>query len=227
MEANNCRTLVFSSTSTIYGEPTAFPLVESMPPDPIHPYAQSKLAVEHMLAALSHTLASCSVALFQPRGCSSQRSHRRRPIWTSEQPFPLHHTSRQRPPRQAEDLWERLPDTRRHWNSRLLARDGSGRSTHGGARLPITSPEPASITVNIGTGHGLSVLDVVRGFEKATSLTIPYEIVARRPGDVPRLEGCPKRAAQILGWRAKRGLEEMCRDGWAWQANNPEGYHRR
>ena len=55
MEANNCRTLVFSSTSTIYGEPTAFPLVESMPPDPIHPYAQSKLAVEHMLAALSHT----------------------------------------------------------------------------------------------------------------------------------------------------------------------------
>ena len=90
----------------------------------------------------------------------------------------------------------------------------------------LTAPAPTSITLNIGTGQGFSVLDVVKGFEKATGLSIPYEIVERRPGDVPRLEGCPKQAEQILGWRAKRGLEEMCRDGWTWQANNPEGYHR-
>ena len=70
----------------------------------------------------------------------------------------------------------------------------------------------------------ISVLDVVQGFEQATGLVIPYEIVERRPGDVPRLEACPQTAQTVLGWRARRSLEEMCRDGWAWQQANPCGY---
>ena len=68
------------------------------------------------------------------------------------------------------------------------------------------------------------MLDVVHGFEQATGLTIPYEVVERRPGDVPRLEACPKTAQTVLGWSARRSLEEMCRDGWAWQQANPSGY---
>ena len=80
------------------------------------------------------------------------------------------------------------------------------------------------LTLNIGTGTGLSVLDVIQGFETATGLSIPYEVVARRPGDVPRLQACPRQAEAVLGWRARRGLEEMCRDGWAWQQANPMGY---
>ena len=74
------------------------------------------------------------------------------------------------------------------------------------------------------TGKGLSVLDVVKGFEDATGISIPYEIVERRPGDVPRLEACPKLASEVLGWTAQRSLTDMCRDGWAWQSANPQGY---
>ena len=68
------------------------------------------------------------------------------------------------------------------------------------------------------------MLDVVKGFEAATGITIPYEIVERRSGDVPKLEACPNRAEKVLGWTAKRSLLEMCRDGWAWQSANPNGY---
>ena len=88
----------------------------------------------------------------------------------------------------------------------------------------IEQETPYSLTLNIGTGRGLSVLDVVQGFERATGLTIPYEIVERRAGDVPRLEACPRKAQEVLGWSARRSLEEMCRDGWAWQKANPSGY---
>ena len=71
------------------------------------------------------------------------------------------------------------------------------------------------------------MLDVVHGFEQATGVTIPYEIVDRRPGDVPRLEACPQAARSVLGWSANRTLEEMCRDGWAWQQGNPTGYRNK
>ena len=67
-------------------------------------------------------------------------------------------------------------------------------------------------------------LDVVRGFEDATGIKIPYEVVERRPGDVPRLEACPRQAQATLGWSAQRSLLDMCRDGWAWQKANPQGY---
>ena len=90
----------------------------------------------------------------------------------------------------------------------------------------LKADAPASLTLNLGTGKGLSVLEVVRGFEAATGITIPYEIVERRPGDVPKLEACPKRAEEVLGWSAKRSLTDMCRDGWAWQSANPNGYRQ-
>ena len=83
---------------------------------------------------------------------------------------------------------------------------------------------PTSFTLNLGTGKGLSVLDVVKGFEAATGITIPYEVVERRPGDVAKLQACPKKAEELLGWTAKRSLYDMCRDGWAWQSVNPQGY---
>ena len=90
----------------------------------------------------------------------------------------------------------------------------------------FTQASPLQLTLNIGTGRGLSVLEVVRGFEQATGLTIPFEVVERRPGDVPKLEGCPQQASAVLGWTARRNLEAMCRDGWAWQQANPMGYRQ-
>ena len=78
---------------------------------------------------------------------------------------------------------------------------------------------------NLGTGHGYSVLDMVRAFERVTGITIPYEITARRPGDLATVYSSPDKSAELLGWRAEYGLDDMCRDAWAWQSKNPMGYN--
>lgn len=77
---------------------------------------------------------------------------------------------------------------------------------------------------NLGTGMGYSVLDMVKAFERVTGIKIPYEIVARRPGDLATVYSCPDKSAELLGWKAEYGLEDMCRDTWAWQSKNPMGY---
>ena len=88
----------------------------------------------------------------------------------------------------------------------------------------LAQSAPTLLSLNLGTGQARSVLDVVKAFEQATGLTIPYELLPRRSGDVPKLEASPETAAALLGWRASRSLEQMCRDGWAWQRANPNGY---
>jgi len=79
-------------------------------------------------------------------------------------------------------------------------------------------------TVNLGTGTGYSVLDMVRAFERASGRPVPYEIVARRPGDIASCYADPAQAERLLGWRARLGIDEMCADGWRWQSGNPQGY---
>ena len=80
------------------------------------------------------------------------------------------------------------------------------------------------LTYNLGTGHGYSVLDVVKSFEKASGQKIPYEIKPRRPGDIATCYADATKAKEELGWVAQRGIEEMCEDAWRWQKNNPNGY---
>jgi UDP-glucose 4-epimerase len=80
------------------------------------------------------------------------------------------------------------------------------------------------VTVNLGTGNGYSVLEMVKAFEAASGRKVPYEIVARRPGDVAACYADPSRAQALLGWKAERGLAEMCADAWRWQSANPDGY---
>ncbi len=226
MEAHHCRTMVFSSTSTIYGEPKTFPLVETMSPDPIHPYAQSKLAVEHMLTALGRNAPWRVAALryFNPVGAHPSGHIGEDPLGIPNNLFPF-----------ITQVASGRLDKLKIFGNDYPTPDGTGirdylhvmdlAEAHTAAlNYLLAAAAPTSFTLNIGTGKGLSVLEVVKGFEEATGVTIPYEIVERRPGDVPQLEGCPKQAAQVLGWRAKRGLAEMCRDGWGWQASNPEGY---
>jgi UDP-glucose 4-epimerase len=81
-----------------------------------------------------------------------------------------------------------------------------------------------SLTVNLGTGQGYSVLDVVKAFEAASGRQVPYQVVARRPGDVAACYADPARARSLLGWSASRGLPEMCADAWRWQSSNPRGF---
>ena len=226
MGAHGCRTLVFSSTSTVYGEPETFPLTETTPTAPIHPYAQTKLAVEQLLTALSRSGAwrVASLRYFNPVGAHPSGHIGEDPYGIPNNLFPFI----------TQIAAGRLASLRVFGND-YPTPDGTGirdylhvmdlAEAHTAAvEHLLKSDAPASLTLNLGTGQGLSVLDVVKGFEGATGITIPYEIVERRPGDVPKLQACPKRAEELLGWTAKRSLDDMCRDGWAWQSTNPQGY---
>jgi UDP-glucose 4-epimerase len=92
------------------------------------------------------------------------------------------------------------------------------------AALDYLAGHAGVTTVNLGTGQGYSVLDVVRAFEQASGRAVPYEVVARRPGDIAACYADPGLAASLLGWRAEYGIERMCADSWRWQSGNPEGY---
>jgi UDP-glucose 4-epimerase len=85
----------------------------------------------------------------------------------------------------------------------------------------------SNLTVNLGTGRGVSVLELVNAFEKATGQAVPYEIVARRPGDVAQMYADPSMAQQLLGWRTQLDIDAMCKDAWRWQSMNPDGYETR
>ena len=226
MERHGCHTLVFSSTATAYGEPETFPLREDMPTTPVHPYAQTKVAVEQMLTALCRS-GSWQVAClryFNPVGAHPSGEIGEDPLGIPNNLFPFI-------TQVAAGRRERL----RIFGQDYPTPDGTGirdylhvmdlAEAHGKALNHLFERQTTDpLTLNIGTGRGLSVLDVVHGFEKATGVPIPYEVVDRRAGDVPRLEACPKTAQTVLGWNARRTLEEMCRDGWAWQQANPGGY---
>ena len=228
MDAHGCRTLVFSSTSTVYGKPEMFPLTETTPTAPIHPYAQSKWAVEQLLTALSHSCCwrVASLRYFNPVGAHPSGRIGEDPYGIPNNLFPFI----------TQIAAGRLKSLQVFGND-YPTRDGTGirdylhvmdlAEAHTAAVEHLLDADaPASLTLNLGTGKGLSVLEVVEGFEATTGISIPYKIVARRPGDVPKLEACPKRAAELLGWTAKRSLADMCRDGWTWQSANPRGYRR-
>ena len=90
--------------------------------------------------------------------------------------------------------------------------------------LEKLASDPGVVTYNLGTGRGYSVLEVVAAFEKASGVTIPYRVVGRRPGDMAVSYTDPAKANRELGWSAKKGIDEMCADGWRWQSDNPNGY---
>ena len=229
MEAHSCRTLVFSSTSTVYGKPETFPLTETTATAPIHPYAQTKLAVEQMLSALAAKgdWRFSILRYFNPVGAHPSGRIGEDPLGIPNNLFPFITQI-------AAGRLEKL----KVFGDDYSTPDGTGirdylhvmdlAEAHKAAvEHHLQFKVPYSQTLNLGTGMGLSVLNVVKGFENTTGITIPYEIVGRRPGDVERLEACPKLAETVLGWKANRTLADMCRDGWAWQSANPQGYRKR
>ena len=226
MDAHCCRTLVFSSTSTIYGEPDTFPLTETTPTNPIHPYAQTKLAVEQILTALANTgpWRVASLRYFNPVGAHCSGRIGEDPLGIPNNLFPFITQIAAGRQEQLKVFGDDYPTPdgtgiRDYLHVMDLAEAHAAAVDH-----LLQSESPLSLTLNLGTGQGLSVLDIVHGFEAETGITIPFDVVERRPGDVPKLEACPKQAANVLGWSAKRSLSDMCRDGWAWQSANPHGY---
>ena len=227
MGAAGCRTLVFSSSATVYGIPEQVPIPETAPVQPNNPYGRTKAAVEQMLADLAASEPGWRVAslrYFNPVGAHPSGQLGEDPSGIPNNLFPYI----------TQVAAGRLEHLRVFGND-YPTRDGSGERDYlhvmdlAEAHAETLSylmqqKRDMQLTLNLGTGQARSVLEVVQAFQTATGIAIPHEVFPRRPGDVHKLEASPELAAQVLGWRAKRSLEQMCRDSWVWQQANPNGY---
>ena len=226
MQRAGCRTLVFSSSATLYGIPDVVPIPESAPVQPINPYGQSKAAVERMLSDLEASEPGWRIAClryFNPVGAHPSGRLGEDPNGIPNNLFPF-------VSQVAVGRRSRLSIFGGDWPTP----DGSGvrdyihvmdlAEGHRAAVDVLLAEDPQLLTLNLGSGQGHSVLEVVATFEAASGQAVPYEVVARRPGDAATTVADPSLAAERLRWRTQRGLGEICRDGWAWQSANPQGY---
>ena len=225
MEANNCKNIVFSSSATVYGDPHTTPIKEDFPLSATNPYGRSKLFIEEILRDLNVADSSWRVILlryFNPVGAHKSGTIGEDPngIPNNLMPFISQVAVGKR-----EELSVFGDDYDTH--------DGTGVRDYihvvdlakGHVKaLDKMKKMQGVLTVNLGTGKGYSVLDMVRAFEKASGKKVPYKIAPRRPGDIAKCYADPSYAKEVLDWEVKRGIQEMCEDTWRWQQKNPEGY---
>lgn len=219
------KTLAFSSSATVYGDPASVPIGEDFPTGPTNPYGCSKWMVEHVLRDLSAADASWRIALlryFNPVGAHESGL-------IGEDPNGLPNNLMPFVSQVAVGKLAKLRVFGGDWPTP----DGTGVRDYihvldlaqGHVRaIDYLQKQSGLLTVNLGTGRGYSVLDVVHAFEIASGRPVPYEIVERRPGDIAQCYAEPGLANRLLGWVAARDLTQMCADAWNWQHNNPEGY---
>ncbi|HIP38213.1 MAG TPA: UDP-glucose 4-epimerase GalE [Desulfocapsa sulfexigens] len=225
MADHNVKNIVFSSSATVYGDPATVPITEDFPLSCTNPYGRTKLMVEDILSDLHTADPEWNVVLlryFNPVG--AHKSGR-----IGEVPSGIPNNLM---PYISQVAVETLPE---------LSVFGDDYSTDDGtgvrdyihvvdlalghlAALEKFASRPGVVICNLGTGNGYSVLDMVKAFEKASGKKVPYKIVDRRPGDIAQCFADPALAAKELGWKATRGLNEMCEDTWRWQSNNPKGF---
>jgi len=218
MDEIGCTRLVFSSSATVYGDPDQVPIAEDHPLRPTNPYGQSKRMVEQITEdwhRANPALAAVNLRYFNPAG-----AHPSARIGEAPQGVP-------------NNLMPYLMQVAVGWREKLSVfgndydtPDGTGvrdyihvmdlAEAHLAA-LTLTGQGPGVHAINVGTGQGYSVLEMVRAFEAASGKPVPYEITARRPGDIATSLADPRRAHDRLNWQATRDLEDMCRDAWAWQ----------
>lgn len=225
MHKHDCRKLVFSSSSTVYGDPDIVPITEAAPLKVTNPYGQSKLTVENMLRDLSLADDRWQFTLlryFNPVG-----AHESGLIGEDPNGIPNNLM-----PYIAQVAVGRL-DKLRVWGDDYDTPDGTGvrdyihvmdlAEAHINA-VESFKPNHECRAYNIGSGEGYSVLQMVKAFEQASGRKVPYSIEARRPGDVATSFSDPSLSAAEIGWKAKKGLPEIMQDQWNWQRNNPNGY---
>ena len=221
MRRHNCRNFVFSSSATVYGDPASVPITEDFPVGATtNPYGTTKAFTERILTDVCKADPTLNVALlryFNPIG-----AHKSGLIGEDPNGIPNNLM-----PYIAKVAVGKLEKVHVFGND-YPTPDGTGVRDYihvvdlaegHVAALDYLVREGGLLTVNLGTGCGYSVLDMVRAFEKASGRPVPYAIVDRRPGDVAACYADPALAENLLGWKAKRGIEEMCRDGWNWQQN--------
>jgi len=224
MSAAGVRRLVFSSSATVYGDPHAVPIREDFPLRASNPYGRTKLMIEEMLRDLLVADPQWRVAIlryFNPVGAHPSGLIGESPngIPNNLMPFVAQVAVGQRPELSVFGNDYPTPDGTGVRDYIHVVDLALGHL----AALDALSRQTGELTVNLGTGQGYSVLEMVRAFEKASGRTVPYRLVDRRPGDVASCYADPAQAAKMLGWRASRGIDEMCVDAWRWQAGNPQG----
>ena len=225
MRAHDCRRMVFSSSATVYGKPERLPITEACTLSAVNPYGQTKLMGEQILRDLGHADASWQTAClryFNPVGAHPSGLIGEDPRDTPNNLMPY----------VAQTAIGRRDELQVFGND-YATPDGTGVRDYihvvdlaegHVAALQRLFDHSGSFTVNLGTGQGYSVLDVVRTYEAASARPIRYRFAPRRPGDVDACYADPGYAAQLLGWRAKLDLQRMCDDSWRWQSNNPDGF---
>jgi UDP-glucose 4-epimerase len=225
MENSGCDKLVFSSSATVYGQPERLPISEDSPRSHTNPYGHTKLVIEDMLAAQCVAQPSWRVAVlryFNPVGAHPSGLIGEDPqgIPNNLMPYITQVAMGSRPCLQV-------------FGNDYDTDDGTGVRDYihvcdlaegHVAALKALLEQGRGLTVNLGTGQGHSVLQVVRAFEAASGRPVPYRFLPRRAGDVAKVWADPARAQELLHWRASRSLDEMCADAWRWQSRNPNGY---
>lgn len=219
------KNIVFSSSATVYGDPHRVPILEDFPLSCTNPYGRSKLMSEEILSDLHRADPSWNIALlryFNPVGAHSSGR-------IGEDPCGIPNNLMPYIAQVAVGKLKRLAV----FGNDYPTKDGTGVRDYihvvdlalGHLKaIAKLNENPGVFTCNLGTGQGYSVLEMVAAFARASGREIPYDIVARRAGDVAACYADPSFAAQELGWRASRGLAEMCADTWRWQVENPQGY---
>lgn len=225
MQACAVKTLVFSSSATVYGNPQQLPLTEDHPLSATNPYGQTKLVIENMLRDLFGSDASWRIGIlryFNPAGAHASGLMGEDPQGTPHNLLPY-----------VAQVAVGLRPFLNVWGNDYATPDGTGVRDYIHvvdlalghlAALKQLGSGAQCFAVNLGTGVGYSVLDMVRAFEQASGKTVAYTLSPRRAGDVAACYANPAYAQQLLGWQAQRGLAAMCEDTWRWQRQNPTGY---
>ena len=226
MRKHNVKNIIFSSSATVYGAPAFVPITEECPKGEItNPYGQTKGMLEQVLVDIQKADPEWNVIIlryFNPIGAHESGTIGENPNGTPNNLMPYI-------TQVAVGKLEKLGIFGDDYDTA----DGTGVRDYihvvdlavGHVKALNQIEKKAGLKIyNLGTGHGYSVLDIVHNFEEASGVKVPYEIKPRRAGDIASCYADPAKAFNELGWKAERGIREMCEDSWRWQSSNPDGY---
>lgn len=228
MQKYNVKELVFSSSATVYGIPKELPLTENSPRSTTNPYGTSKLIIEYMLEDLAKSdneWKIISLRYFNPVGAHKSGEIGEDPNGIPNNLLPF-----------ISQVAVGARDKLNVFGDNYQTKDGTGVRDYihvvdlskghlAALKYIIDTDEKGFIPINLGTGNGYSVLEMVKAFEKASNTIIPYQVVERREGDIAECYADTTNSYIKLGWKAQNNLENMCQDAWNWQKNNPNGYN--
>ncbi len=225
MNEFNVKNIVFSSSATVYGNPASLPIKENFPLSATNPYGRTKLMIEEILQDLYVSDDRWNIALlryFNPVGAHESGTIGEDPAGIPNNLVPY-----------ISKVGVGILKEVNVFGDDYDTPDGTGVRDYIHVKdlalghiktLPKLFTNPGVVIYNLGTGQGYSVLEMIKGFEKASGKEVSYKIVDRRPGDIAACYADPLKAKKELGWHAKKTLDDMCQDTWKWQKNNPDGY---